>query len=366
MIERRFSAIAAVWPLLPDAELADLAEDIREHGQRDPIVLDRDGLILDGRNRWLAIRKLKLDGHKIEPITRTYEGDDPIGFAVSVNTHRRHLDASQRALVAAKIATLRQGSQTGQVAAPTQAEAASALGVGERSVRRARKLLGDAAPEIIAAVERGELSVGTASDVARLPQDEQVMVLASARMASAGSTASRASARNALMSSHSCEWYTPSAYIEAARKLMGSIDLDPASCTDANETVRAGTIYTASEDGLSREWRGNVWCNPPYGPGGQSAWAAKVIEEHDAGRIDKAVLLVNATTEAVWFSDLWRFPICFVLGRIKFVSPGGSAGRQPTHGSAIVGIGVDDLDFEAAFRKFGRIVIPGNGLSTSK
>ena len=55
------------------------------------------------------------------------------------------------------------------------------------------------------------------------------------------------------------EWYTPSAYVEAAREAMGSIDLDPASCEQAQQTIQADKFYTATDDGLSQPCFGNAW-----------------------------------------------------------------------------------------------------------
>lgn len=103
----------------------------------------------------------------IEPSFREYAGDDPAGFVVSLNLHRRHLDTSQRAMVAAKLATLPKGanqhSPIGE-SSKTQAEAAEMLNVGKRSVERARIVLDEGTPELIEAVEQGEIAVSAAAD----------------------------------------------------------------------------------------------------------------------------------------------------------------------------------------------------------
>jgi len=63
------------------------------------------------------------------------------------------------------------------------------------------------------------------------------------------------------------EYYTPTEIIEAARVVMGNIDLDPASCDFANETVLAKKYYSKLDNGLSKEWHGNIWMNHPFGKG---------------------------------------------------------------------------------------------------
>jgi ParB-like chromosome segregation protein Spo0J len=97
--------VADLFPMLPDDELKDLAADITERGLLQPIVLDKDGCLLDGRNRYAACQ---LAG--IEPTFTTYDGDDPEGYALAVNAQRRDLTKSQRAMVAARAARRPQSS----------------------------------------------------------------------------------------------------------------------------------------------------------------------------------------------------------------------------------------------------------------
>src|SRR5262249_39931176 len=116
------------------------------------------------------------------------------------------------------------------------------------------------------------------------------------------------------------EWYTPSRYIDAARSVMGSIDLDPASCELANSLVKATTYYSQADDGLHLPWHGNVWLNPPYSPDRSKAakkrslialWINKLIAEYTHGKVEQAILLCTAYAEGSWFQPLWNYPICF-------------------------------------------------------
>ncbi len=60
------------------------------------------------------------------------------------------------------------------------------------------------------------------------------------------------------------EWYTPPEIIELVRTVLGEIDLDPASCIEAQRTVMAKRFYTKHNDGLCQKWLGRVFLNPPY------------------------------------------------------------------------------------------------------
>jgi hypothetical protein len=163
--------------------------------------------------------------------------------------------------------------------------------------------------------------------------------------------------REALHQSKSNEWYTPYDYTNSARIVMGDIDLDPASCENANRHVRAKRIFTQKEDGLEQLWWGRVFMNPPYGRKA-AAWVQKALDEYEKwSRVKQAILLVNAVPDRRWFQPLFSYPICFVSYRIQFIS--GETGEpepNPTHGNAFVYLGVNEAGFIKEFSKYGRVV----------
>lgn len=146
------------------------------------------------------------------------------------------------------------------------------------------------------------------------------------------------------------EWYTPAEYIEAAREVMGSIDLDPASNELANKTVKAQTFYTAETNGLDKEWFGNVWLNPPYSASLVQAFAEKVISSN----FQQAVILVNNATDTAWFRKLIEKAnaILFTTGRIRFYKTDGEKGA-PLQGQAFIYYGDSVEKFLEVFGKFG-------------
>lgn len=154
------------------------------------------------------------------------------------------------------------------------------------------------------------------------------------------------------------EWYTPPEIIEAAREVMGVIDLDPASCQTAQANVKAKRFYTADDDGLSKKWTGNVWLNPPYSKDLIGAFAAKVVAE--AGRVRQAIVLVNNATDTAWFHDLASVAsaVCFLRGRVKFLDKTGKPANTPVQGQAIVYVGTNVEQFRQSFSAFGIVVVP--------
>jgi N6-adenosine-specific RNA methylase IME4 len=201
--------LAELFPLIEGGEFLAMAEDIREHGVRDRIEL-LDGSILDGRNRYNILLHLvetgevlgpgwghragePLEPEHLEPdnswfhkFNRNVDGD-PLPWVPSKNLKRRHLDESQRAMVAARLANMGVGRPKAFEPAPdhippiggisAQASAAM-LNVGTRNVERAKAVLRDGTAELQHAVDRGSVAVSTAEALTHLPRDEQTAIIA--------------------------------------------------------------------------------------------------------------------------------------------------------------------------------------------
>jgi N6-adenosine-specific RNA methylase IME4 len=166
-----FHPLANVFPLIEGAEFDELVADIKANGLNQCIEL-YEGKILDGRNRYRACLAAG-----VEPLAVQYRGDDPVGYVISANLRRRHLDESQRAMVAAKLATLKLGDNQHSEGLPI-GRGSELLNVGERTVARAREVQEFGAPELVDAVERGAVSVSAAADIATQPIEEQREIVA--------------------------------------------------------------------------------------------------------------------------------------------------------------------------------------------
>lgn len=154
------------------------------------------------------------------------------------------------------------------------------------------------------------------------------------------------------------EWYTPRVFIDKARSVMGGIDLDPASSEQANRVVGAKKIYTASDDGLTQVWFGNVWLNPPYAQPLVSQFSQKLAADYRTNKVFQACLLVNNATETKWFQEVGRVAdaICFPLGRIKYLDESLEAKNQPLQGQACLYFGENTDEFSAEFGELGLVV----------
>lgn len=161
------------------------------------------------------------------------------------------------------------------------------------------------------------------------------------------------------------EWYTPGEIIDAARSVLGEIDLDPASSDKAQETVKATKYHTVDESGLTRKWAGRVWLNPPYTSDLLVQFAAKLCKHVSGSDVSQAIMLVNNATETKWFQECASLcaAVCFPASRVKFLDENGKPGA-PLQGQAILYFGDLSAKFINAFRNFGFCVkvVHGNSV----
>lgn len=154
------------------------------------------------------------------------------------------------------------------------------------------------------------------------------------------------------------EWYTPPEYIEAARRVMGKIDLDPASSTIANQIIGASLYFTAEDDGLCQSWAGRVFMNPPYAAELIGKFLNKLTKHFADGDVTEAIVLVNNATETSWFQTLLAHAsvVCFLRKRVKFIDVEGNSSGAPLQGQAILYLGSNQKLFAEHFHQFGAIL----------
>lgn len=178
--------------------------------------------------------------------------------------------------------------------------------------------------------------------------------------------------RAAQHSSKSVEHYGPPGIGDMVREVFGGdIDLDPASCEQANTLIGAKKFY--SSDGLDRPWSGNVYLNPP---GGQirregrkhnqaALWYATLAHGFQRGRIRQAIFMVF-NLELFRYAQRWAvrhplsFPVCFPADRIDFFKPGPD-GRPvpqgaPAHPNSVIYMGPNESKFAEVFGRWGAVI----------
>lgn len=153
------------------------------------------------------------------------------------------------------------------------------------------------------------------------------------------------------------EWYTPVCYIESARKVMGSIDFDPASCEVANSIVKASTYLTKEQDAIVTDWPTgvNIWCNPPYSRGVIDKFVTKFIYMFNEPINSQAVFLTNNATETRWGNQLLSHcsAVCFPKGRIKFLNESLEEAGKPLQAQMITYFGNHPEVFTSEFDQYG-------------
>ena len=177
---------------------------------------------------------------------------------------------------------------------------------------------------------------------------------------------------NILHSNKTAEWYSPQYIVEASRHAMGSIDLDPASCIEANEIVKAPFIYTKEYSGLANVWTGNVFLNPPSKCDQEKCakrcscklprkFMHRMFEQYYEGRVTSAIYVgfnigqLKYLEDEHFHSDDVRFVI--PRKRIKFWQPGVEK-NNPTQDNFILLLSKDlavRTRFDDVFGELGQV-----------
>lgn len=348
---------ALIPPLQPE-ELQMLEQSIVEEGCRDPLTVWAEaGILLDGHNRLdictrhglaYQLRELSFVGREaaLDWMDRNQLGRrnlTPLGLSMlrgriyertkkpeggsGVNQHR------------VKGEELRQNGVV-----PTSRAVAEGLGVSDRTIERDAQLvravesLKPSVPDIVQRVMSGDV-----------PSKQAVI-----EAAAAPERAAEILKPHVAHNSGQNEWYTPAEWIGLARRVMGGIDCDPASCELANETVQATRFYSAQDDGRDKPWGARVWMNPPYAQPLIAEFCEQMAARVESGEVVEAIVLVNNGTETAWFQRLLSqaSAVCFPKSRIRFFSPDGMQGA-PLQGQAVVYFGPHPEVFIAAAKAHG-------------
>jgi len=353
VVDREFGSLI---PPLTDEERSGLEASVLRDGCLDPLIVWREHrVLLDGHHR-----KEICDGYGMDYATREVSLPDRHAAKRWVIEHqfgRRNLTPFQRAELALQLKpllaararnkqvsegrrlggapTLSQNSAEGSM--NTRRQLADLAGVSHDTIARADFIAAHADDSTKARLRRGETTIN--AEYKRI-RDRTPHV-----------------ARNTGDS----EWYTPEAFADAARDVMGGIDLDPASTAVANEVVRAGRFFTVDGDGLAQPWAGRLFINPPYAQPLIQRFCDKLIHHVQAGDVAEAVVLVNNATETRWSQALLGVAsaVCFPAGRVRFWHPDKQS--APLQGQAVVYVGPDGDSFFRRFASFGRVCYAARG-----
>jgi hypothetical protein len=141
---------------------------------------------------------------------------------------------------------------------------------------------------------------------------------------------------------------------------LGGIDLDPASTQFANQGVGASKFFTKEHDGLSQEWTGRVFLNPPGGKIDQKSRAEqfwKAAEsKYNSKEIESAMILLKMDTRSHCQHKVLGYPHCILRGGIKFIKEGHKQKTKASpHAYMMVYLGSDEQKFVEVFQSLGSI-----------
>ncbi len=343
---------------LTEAEYSALEASVVAEGCRDALVIWRGyGIIVDGHNRYEICQKNGI-------AFRVEERDFPDRQAVKVwilknALARRNLTDGERFEVAillkdALVQTGREKMSAGGGDKKSEA-AKSGLSLNDKADLPKEEPKHDTRKEMASNLGWSTGKVAQAEVVRKEDPEKWDEVKAGTKTVRAAYT--EVKKPHVANNSGENEWYTPPKYTEAAKRVMGGIDLDPASNELANKFVGAEKFYTKEDDGLANPWFGRVWLNPPYAQPLIAQFSEAVVEKFGRGEFEQSIVLVNNATDTKWLQSMMRVcsAVCFVEGRVKFLDPDGNPGA-PLQGQVALYFGDERERFLEEFAVFGVVM----------
>ena len=331
------SELKALIPPLTNDEYRLLEESIISEGCRDKLIV-WDDTIIDGHNRYEICKKNGIDFNiEQKDFKDIEEAKDWMDFN---QLARRNLTPDQRKIIIGRRYNrekkIRGGTGSNQYVQSDQ---------NDRSAKTSERLAKEnnvSAPTVRRYAKDSEFFDNLTSED---PETAESVWSGKEKLSEVKRKA------HVSHNSGNNEWYTPLKYIDSARVVMGSIDLDPATSESVNQKINAKNYYTKETDGLEKEWFGNIWLNPPYENGLVSEFIEKICHKE----YKQAIVLVNNATETKWGAMALKkcSAVCFHTGRIRFISIDGQVKESPLQGQMILYFGDNVYEFISEFKQYG-------------
>jgi phage N-6-adenine-methyltransferase len=346
-IDQQFKSWIA--PLTQD-EFEQLEANILKDGCRDPLVVWNDvnggwPVLIDGHNRYTICTKHNIPFKTIDIQFESYI--EAKNWIVYNQIGRRNITPDQRRYLIGKLYleekkertdTLIQNAPIGNnfPTGSTAERIGEQFGVSDRTVKNNADYA--EAVDTIADTYGHDVKDDILSGKTKMPVKE---------------ITKRA---EQLFTSDTPEWYTPKMIVSRVVEFFGEIDLDPCSNDHGDQAnVPAKNHFTKDDNGLTRDWTGRIYMNPPYGRE-VAEWVSKLKSEVSNGHVEEAVVLIASRTDTQWFNSLVKYGCvwCAVEGRLSFTGPNADKNGAPFP-SAIFYIGDRVQDFYHIFKDFGPI-----------
>jgi len=140
-----------------------------------------------------------------------------------------------------------------------------------------------------------------------------------------------------LMMSDFQNWATPQSlvqWIETYFSIPGGFDLDVCA---TSSTAKCEKYFTAEDNALTKNWKGDCWMNPPYND--QETWLNYAWRMSHGMQASSVYCLIPARTDTKLFHDFIMkraHAVYFIKGRINFQRPNRTHNRSSTHPSMLV------------------------------